>query len=123
MFIPVTPYLASNMALGRTCKVLHLAPPAMTAWLLDRGESPNRPDSHGSTPLDYVLESVYGASSLMAILYERCSILVGRGGRPHGTAPSVWWKALEQFAKLQMPIDDLALRFRSWAPQELEGEF
>ncbi|ETS76501.1 hypothetical protein PFICI_11888 [Pestalotiopsis fici W106-1] len=77
---------------GSPTSVLHLSPPTLAEYLLEKGANPNRLNGAGQTPLDYILEpdSVFQRSPFgLDWLYDVVRLLIKNGAqRRKGTRHS-----------------------------------
>ncbi|KAF3022635.1 hypothetical protein E8E14_013971 [Neopestalotiopsis sp. 37M] len=55
--LPVGERFDISLDPGNPTSLLHLSPPILAGYLLERGADPNRLNAAGQTPLDYILES------------------------------------------------------------------
>jgi len=86
------------------CTILHVAYPALTRCLLERGFDPNARDDQGNTPLNWILERVRYVIPTDSQL-DKARLLVEAGGRPTGCdVPVDWDIALEILSPEQRSI-------------------
>ncbi|KAK3335128.1 hypothetical protein B0T19DRAFT_350465 [Cercophora scortea] len=70
--------------------MLHLSPPAVAHRLLVRGANPNLVDTHGYSPLDYILTQDSAHSCSPEYLHQMALLLVWHGGKLHRTTTTEW---------------------------------